>query len=109
MAGQVIMQDFVDFRIPLWVRRLVTMLPAVAVVAWGVNATQALVASQMVLSLVLPVPMIALLVLAGRRDIMGTFVVRGWTRLGALVAAVLVLALNLILLLQTVGVPITLG
>jgi manganese transport protein len=109
MAGQVIMQDFVDFRIPLWVRRLVTMLPAVAVVAWGVNATQALVASQVVLSLVLPVPMIALLVLAGRRDIMGTFVVRGWTRLGALVAAVLVLALNLILLLQTVGVPITLG
>jgi manganese transport protein len=74
-----------------------------------VNATQALVASQVVLSLVLPVPMIALLVLAGRRDIMGTFVVRGWTRLGALVAAVLVLALNLILLLQTVGVPITLG
>jgi manganese transport protein len=109
MAGQVIMQDFVGFRIPLWVRRLVTMLPAVAVVAWGVNATQALVASQVVLSLVLPVPMIALLVLAGRRDIMGTFVVRGWTRLGALVAAVLVLALNLILLLQTVGVPITLG
>ncbi len=109
MAGQVIMQDFVAFSIPLWVRRLATMLPAVVVVAWGVNATQALVASQVVLSLVLPVPMIALLVLAGRRDIMGTFVVRGWTRLGALVAAVLVLALNLILLLQTVGVPINFG
>jgi manganese transport protein len=109
MAGQTIMQDFVGFRTPLWLRRLVTMLPAVVVVALGVNATQALVGSQVVLSLVLPVPMIALLVLAGRRDIMGTFVVRGWTRLGALVAAVLVLALNLILLLQTVGVPITLG
>ncbi len=63
----------------------------------------------MVLSLVLPVPMIALLVLAGRRDIMGSFVVRGWTRLGAVVAAVLVLGLNLILLLQTIGVPITVG
>jgi manganese transport protein len=109
MAGQVIMQDFVGFRIPLWLRRLVTMLPAVVVVALGVNATQALVGSQVVLSLALPVPMIALLVLAGRRDIMGRFVVRGWTRLGAVGAAVLVLALNLILLLQTVGVPISLG
>ena len=109
MAGQVIMQDFVAFSIPLWVRRLATMLPAVAVVAWGVNATQALVASQVVLSLVLPVPMIALLVLAGRRDIMGSFVVRGWTRLGTVVAAALVLGLNIILLLQTVGVPISFG
>jgi manganese transport protein len=109
MAGQVIMQDFVDFRIPLWLRRLVTMLPAVVVVAMGVDATSALVGSQVVLSLVLPVPMIALLVLAGRRDIMGTFVVRGWTRLGAVIAAALVLGLNLILLLQTVGLPITFG
>jgi len=109
MAGQVIMQDFVGFRIPLWLRRVVTMVPAVVVVAWGVNATQALVGSQVVLSLVLPVPMIALLVLAGRRDIMGRFVVRGWTRVGAVVAAVLVLTLNLILLLQTVGVPISFG
>ena len=109
MAGQTIMQDFVGFRIPLWLRRLVTMLPAVVVVALGVDATRALVGSQVVLSLVLPVPMIALLVLAGRRDIMGRFAVRGWVRLGAMAAAVLVLALNLILLLQTVGVPITVG
>ena len=57
------MQDFVGFRIPLWVRRLATMIPAVIVVAIGVNSTQALVLSQVVLSLVLPVPMIALLVL----------------------------------------------
>ena len=49
MAGQMIMQGFVGFRIPLWVRRLVTMLPAFAVVAVGVNATNALVLSQVVL------------------------------------------------------------
>jgi manganese transport protein len=109
MAGQVIMQDFVGFRIPLWLRRLATMLPAVVVVAMGVDSTRALVGSQVVLSLVLPVPMIALLVLAGRRDIMGSFVVRGWTRLGTVVAAALVLGLNIILLLQTVGVPISFG
>ena len=108
MAGQTIMQDFVGFRIPLWLRRLVTMLPAFVVVAMGVNATQALVVSQVVLSLVLPVPMIALLVLAGRRDMMGTFVVRGWTRLRrAGRGRWWCWALNMILLLQTVGVPIT--
>jgi manganese transport protein len=105
----VIMQDFVGFRIPLWLRRLATMLPAVVVVAMGADPTRALVGSQVVLSLVLPVPMIALVVLAGRRDIMGSFVVRGWTRLGTVVAAVLVLGLNTILLLQTVGVPLSFG
>ena len=60
------MQDFVGFRIPMWVRRSVTMVPAVVVVAMGVQPTDALVLSQVVLSLVLPVPMIALLVLVRR-------------------------------------------
>src|SRR5207237_9773701 len=58
LAGQMIMQGFVGFRIPLWVRRLVTMLPAFAVVALGVDTTKALVLSQVVLSLTLPPPMI---------------------------------------------------
>ena len=105
MAGQGIMQDFVGFRIPLWLRRIGTMLPAVAAVAWGVNATQALVLSQVVLSLVLPVPMLALLVLSGRADVMGRFVVRGPMRVAAILAAGVVLALNVILLLQTAGLP----
>ena len=84
MAGQVIMQDFVGFRIPLWVRRAVTMVPAVIVVALGVQATDALVISQVVLSLVLPVPMIALLVLIRRRDVMAGFAVgRGMQVLAA--------------------------
>ncbi|MBV9251752.1 MAG: Nramp family divalent metal transporter [Acetobacteraceae bacterium] len=103
MAGQVIMQDFVGFRIPLWVRRVVTMAPAVVVVGAGTNATQALVLSQIVLSLVLPVPMIALLLLIGRRDVMGSFAAGGWMRSFAALAALLVLALNLVLLLQTFG------
>jgi len=71
MAGQVIMQGFVHVRIPIWVRRAVTMAPAFAVVAWGVNATDALVASQVLLSLALPVPMVALILLMRRRDVMG--------------------------------------
>jgi manganese transport protein len=98
MAGQGIMQDFVHIRIPMWVRRLVTMMPAFAVVALGVNATEALVYSQVLLSMALPVPMIALLVLTGRADIMGAFVNGRWTRFAAIVAATMVLALNLVLL-----------
>ncbi len=106
MAGQVIMQDFVHFRIPLWLRRLVTMIPALVVVAMGVGATEALVLSQVVLSLVLPVPMIALLKLTGNPEVMGRFATRRLTRIAAIVAATLVLALNLVLLFQVAGIPV---
>ncbi|MEA2773665.1 MAG: manganese transport protein [Acetobacteraceae bacterium] len=103
MAGQVIMQDFVGFRIPIWVRRAVTMIPAIVVVAMGVNATDALVMSQVVLSLVLPVPMIALFVLVRRPGVMAGFAIgRGMQALAA-AATVVVLVLNVILLLQSFG------
>src|ERR1700756_4285703 len=72
IAGQVIMQGFTQYRIPLWVRRLVTMVPAFVVVALGIDTTRALILSQVALSLVLPVPMIALLILSRRRDLMGS-------------------------------------
>src|SRR5476651_1597247 len=106
MAGQMIMQGFVGFRIPIWLRRLITMAPAFAVVAYGVNATQALVVSQVVLSIALPLPMIALLLFTGRADIMGTFVNGRMTRVATVVATVLVLTLNGFLIVQTLGVPI---
>jgi manganese transport protein len=106
MAGQVIMQGFVGFRIPVWVRRLVTMVPALVVVALGVNATQALVLSQVVLSLVLPVPMIALVLFTRRRDIMGEFVNKRLTDVAAIAGTVIVVALNCVLLLQTFGFSI---
>ena len=100
------MQGFVGFRIPLWVRRLVTMVPAFVVVALGVNATNALVISQVVLSLVLPVPMIALVMFTRRRDIMGAFVNSRLTDALAIVGTTVILALNVVLLLQTFGVAI---
>jgi manganese transport protein len=106
MAGQMIMQGFVGFSIPIWVRRLVTMLPAFVVVALGVNATRALVISQVVLSIALPLPMIALLIFTGRRDIMGTFTNGRLTRIAALIGTVVVLALNFVLIAQTMGVEI---
>ena len=101
LAGQMIMQGFVGFAIPLWVRRLATMLPAVIVVALGFDATRALVLSQVVLSLVLPVPLIALVMFTRRADIMGRFASRGLTHAAAVAGMILVLSLNLILVLQT--------
>ena len=106
MAGQMIMQGFVGFRIPIWLRRVITMVPAFVVVAYGVNATQALVVSQVILSIALPLPMIALLMFTGRADIMGKFVNGRMTRVAAVVATAMVLLLNAFLIAQTLGVSI---
>ena len=106
MAGQVIMQGFVRFRIPLWLRRLVTMAHSFAIVAVGFDATRALVLSQVVPSLILPVPMIALLILTRRRDVMGSYANGRFTAAAATAAAAIVLALNLLLVLQIAGAPL---
>ena len=106
MAGQTIMQDFVGFKIPLWVRRLVTMVPTFIVIALGVDATQALVISQVVLSIILPIPIIALVIITSRSDIMGEFVNRSTTTMAAIVGGCIVLTLNAILLMQITGIPI---
>jgi manganese transport protein len=103
MAGQMIMQGFVGFRIPVWVRRLVTMVPAFVVVGIGVNATQALVLSQVMLSIALPLPMIALLMFTRRKDLMGEFVNGGLTHAAAIVGAAVVLALNGFLIWQVLA------
>ena len=103
MAGQMIMQGFIGIRIPIWIRRLVTMIPAFVVVALGVNATSALVVSQVVLSLALPLPMIALLIFTGRRDIMGAFTNTRFTAALAIAGTTIVLALNLVLIAQTLA------
>ena len=106
MAGQIIMQGFVRFRIPVWLRRLVTMLPAFVVVGLGVDSTQALVVSQVVLSIALPLPMIALLIFSSRADIMGPFANSALTNAAAIAGAAIVLVLNAFLIVQTLGVPI---
>jgi manganese transport protein len=106
MAGQMIMQGFVGFRIPIWVRRVVTMVPAFVVVALGVNATNALVISQVVLSIALPLPMISLLMFTRRTDIMGQFANSRLTQIAALVGTAVVLVLNTFLIVQTIGIPI---
>ncbi len=103
MAGQVIMQGFVGFTIPIWVRRLVTMAPAVIIVALGINATEALVTSQVILSLILPIPVLALIYFTRRRDVMGELVNQRPTTVLALLFAAIILLLNVVLLFQTAG------
>ncbi len=100
LAGQMIMQGFVGFRIPVWLRRVVTALPAFVVVGLGLDVTRALVLSQVVLSLTLPVPMIALVLFARRRDLMGDFALGRLTTAAAAVATVVIVGLNAVLVFQ---------
>ena len=100
-AGQVVMQGFIDRRIPLFFRRLVTMLPALVVLAIGVDATDALVASQVVLSFGIPFALVPMILLTRRGDVMGTFVNRRGTTIVASIVATLIILLNLFLLQQT--------
>jgi manganese transport protein len=103
------MQGFVSSRIPLWLRRLVIMMPSFAVIIAGIDITHALVLSQVVLSLVLPIPMVALVRLTAKRDVMGEFANTRLTNAVAVVATVFVSALNAVLLLGIVGLWIPLG
>jgi manganese transport protein len=100
MAGQVIMQGFLHFHIPAWVRRLVTMFPSLIVIFIGLDPTRTLVISQVVLSFGLPFAIIPLIMFTRRRDLMGALVNRRITTIAASLAAVLIIALNLFLLSQ---------
>jgi manganese transport protein len=99
-AGQVVMAGFVNVRISLYVRRIITMVPALVVLALGVNPTDALVLSQVVLSFGIPFALIPLVILTSRRDVMGVHVNRRQTTVLAWSCAILITALNVFLLYQ---------
>jgi manganese transport protein len=103
MAGQVIMQGFVGFTIPLWLRRVLTMLPTVIIVAIGVDPTSTLVISQVVLSIVLPLPVITLIYFTRRPDIMGVLVNKKWITVCSCLCAVVILLLNMWLIYQNLS------
>ena len=103
LAGQVVMQGFVQRRIPVTVRRLVTMAPAFVVVAIGVNPGRTLVISQVVLSFGIPFALVPLIRFTSRRDLMGPLVNRRVTTAVAIVVAAVIIALNAFLLAQTFG------
>jgi manganese transport protein len=99
-AGQVVMAGFINFRIPLLLRRAITMIPALIVLAIGVSPTSALVLSQVVLSFGIPLALIPLVMLTCRRDVMGVHVNRGLTTALAWGCAVLISGLNVFLIYQ---------
>ena len=97
-AGQVVMRGFVNLNIPLFLRRLVTMVPAIVVLAVGMNPTQVLILSQVVLCFGIPFALIPLVALTSKREIMGEHVNRRLTTITAFGVAALIVALNMLLI-----------
>jgi len=100
MSGQVVMQGFIRRRIPLFVRRAVTLAPALIVIGSGTDPTRALVLSQVVLSFGIPFALIPLIRLTGKRELMGTLVNSRPTKVAAVIIATLIVSLNVVLLAQ---------
>lgn len=101
MSGQVIMQGFLHWHIPTWIRRIVTMAPSFIVIALGLEPTYILVLSQVVLSFGLPFAIIPLVYFTSRREIVGPLKNHPVTAVAAAAVAALIIALNAYLLFQT--------
>jgi manganese transport protein len=102
MAGQVIMQGFLHFEIPVWIRRLVTMVPSLLVIFMGFDPTRTLVISQVSLSFGLPFAIIPLVYFTAQKDLMGILVNRKWTTVAATLVAVLIVVLNGFLIISSI-------
>jgi manganese transport protein len=100
MAGQVVMQGFIERQIPLFLRRSITLAPALLVLAIGLDPTDALVGSQVVLSFGIPFALVPLLVIAANKKIMGELANPRWLTALAGALAALIIALNVFLLFQ---------
>ena len=99
-AGQVIMQGFIKHRIPVWIRRGVTMVPSLVVIALGLDPTRTLVASQVSLSFALPFAVIPLVIFTAQKKLMGNLVNKPLTTVVAMAVSVLIVGLNLYLIAQ---------
>ncbi|HEX3038121.1 MAG TPA: Nramp family divalent metal transporter [Oscillospiraceae bacterium] len=101
MAGQTIMKGFVNLSIPANLRRIITMMPALIFIALGINPMNALVLSQVALSFILPLPIIQMLLIAKRKDLMGIFTNKKWVQYLGIVITFLIASLNALLLYLT--------
>jgi manganese transport protein len=101
MAGQMIVDGFMNWQVSVFIRRLITMVPALIVIGAGADTLRTLVASQVVLSLVLPFAVVPLVWLTSRRDVMGDLVNGRIVRTLAIGVATLVIAMNVVLLVVT--------
>jgi manganese transport protein len=100
MAGQVIIEGFLDIKFPIYLRRLITIVPAIAVIAIGFDPLRILVLSQVVLSFTLPFALVPLLILTNRLKVMETFVSQGAIRVAGWAVVAIIIALNAILIGQ---------
>jgi len=100
-AGQVIMQGFLKRHIPPWVRRLVTMVPSIAVIMIGLDPTRTLVISQVVLSFGLPFAIVPLVRFTSRKDLMGVLVNKKIEVVAGIAVSAVIVSLNVYLLYQT--------
>lgn len=94
MSGQVIMQGFMGFHIPVWLRRTITMAPAFIVIAIGLDPTATLVLSQVILSFGVPFALVPLLLFTARPEIMGILTARKWVTVLGWVIATIIIGLN---------------
>lgn len=101
MAGETIMDGFVEIKIPAVMRRIITMLPGAIIILAGVNPMKALVMSQVCLSFVLPVTIISMLKITGNKEIMGEFVNNKTTKILGVIIAALIISLNIALIYLT--------
>jgi manganese transport protein len=101
LAGQVVMQGFIRRRIPIAVRRLVTMAPAFVVIGLGADPSRTLVISQVLLSFGIPFALIPLVLFTAKRDVMGVLVNAKATNVAAALVAAVIIGLNVFLLVQT--------
>ena len=100
MAGQVIIEGFLDIKFPIFLRRLITIIPAIVIIAVGLDPLKILILSQVVLSFALPFALIPLLLLTNRNAVMGTFASATRTRVAGWVSVAVILTLNAVLLGQ---------
>lgn len=100
MAGQVIIEGFLDIKFPIFLRRLITIIPALAIIAWGLDPLKILVLSQVVLSFALPFALVPLLILTSRAAVMKSFASARRTRVAGWCAVGIILGLNVVLLGQ---------
>ena len=98
MSGQLVMQGFIHRQIPIFVRRAITMIPALIVIGVGFDPTKALVLSQVFLSFGIPFALVPLLLFTGSRTLMGPLVNRRPTQLAAGLVAAVIIGLNMYLL-----------
>ncbi len=101
LAGQVVIEGFLDIKFPIYLRRLITVVPAVVVIAMGLSPVKILLLSQAVLSFGIPFALVPLLILTGRKPVMGAFANLRVTAAAGWAVTVLIVGLNAVLLWQT--------